>query len=438
VDNQTSNFFRNSESFSKAVEPLEKIIIHGGKRLKGEVRISGAKNSALPLLFATLLAPGVHQLGNVPDLRDITTAEKLLSVLGAGIVRTGDRFAIDSGQIRSVEAPYDLVRTMRASVLALGPLLARLGHARVSLPGGCAIGARPINLHLKGLEAMGARIELDHGYVEARAKRLQGARIYLDIPTVGGTENLMMAATLAKGTTVLENAACEPEIVDLAEALIGMGARISGAGSDRVVIEGVEELRPMDFSVMPDRIEAGTFMVAAAITRGDVKVVGIRTGHLEALVSKLRDAGAEVIEVEDGLRVKGSRHIHSVNIKTQPHPGFPTDMQAQFMALMTLGEGTSVITENVFENRFMHVCELQRMGADIVIEGSTATVRGVKTLHGAPVMATDLRASASLVLAGLAAENTTEVARIYHLDRGYERLEEKFRLLGAEIERVRE
>jgi UDP-N-acetylglucosamine 1-carboxyvinyltransferase len=416
---------------------LEKIIIHGGRRLKGDVRVSGAKNSALPLLFATLLAPGVHQLGNVPDLRDITTAEKLLTVMGARVVREKDRFSIDAREIRSDEAPYDLVRTMRASVLTLGPLLARVGHARVSLPGGCAIGARPINLHLKGLEAMGARIELDHGYVEARAKRLQGARIYLDIPTVGGTENLMMAATLAKGTTVLENAACEPEIVDLAEALACMGARISGAGTDRVVIEGVDELRPMDFSVMPDRIEAGTFMVAAAMTRGNVKVLGARAEHLEALISKLLEAGVEVGEEEDGLRVKGPRRIAPVNIKTRPHPGFPTDMQAQFMALMTLAEGTSVITENVFENRFMHVCELQRMGADIAIEGPSATVRGVKSLLGAPVMATDLRASACLVLAGLAAENTTEVARIYHLDRGYERLEEKFCLLGAEIERVK-
>ncbi len=416
---------------------MEKIIIHGGRRLKGEVRVSGAKNSALPLLFATLLAPGVHRLGNVPELRDIATAEKLLTVMGARVAREQDRFSIDAGEIRSDEAPYDLVRTMRASVLTLGPLLARVGHARVSLPGGCAIGARPINLHLKGLEAMGARIELDHGYVEARAKRLQGARIYLDIPTVGGTENLMMAATLAKGTTVLENAACEPEIVDLAEALIGMGARIGGAGTDRVVIEGVDELRPMDFSVMPDRIEAGTFMVAAAMTRGNVKVLGARFEHLEALISKLLEAGVEVGEEGDGLRVKGPRHILSVNIKTRPHPGFPTDMQAQFMALMTLAEGTSVITENVFENRFMHVCELQRMGADIAIEGPTATVRGVKSLLGAPVMATDLRASACLVLAGLAAENTTEVARIYHLDRGYERLEEKFRQLGAEIERVK-
>ncbi len=417
---------------------MDKIVIHGGNRLKGEVQVSGAKNSALPLLFATLLAPGQHRVSNVPRLRDIDTVEKLLTVVGAKVERSGGEFAVDASAIDSVEAPYDLVRTMRASVLVLGPLLTRLGHARVSLPGGCAIGARPINLHLKGLEAMGARITLDHGYVEARAKRLQGARIYFDLPTVGGTENLMMAAALAKGTTILENAACEPEIVELAEALTGMGARIQGAGTDSIIIEGVEELRPMEYAVMPDRIEAGTFMVAAAITRGDVRVLGAVPGHLEALISKLREAGAEITAEPGGLRVKGPRKIVSTDIKTRPHPGFPTDMQAQFMALMTLGGGTSVISENVFENRFMHVCELQRLGADIVIDGHTATVRGVKSLLGAPVMATDLRASASLVLAGLAAENTTEVSRIYHLDRGYERIEEKLKGLGADIVRIHE
>jgi UDP-N-acetylglucosamine 1-carboxyvinyltransferase len=326
---------------------------------------------------------------------------------------------------------------MRASVLVLGPLLARLGQARVSLPGGCAIGARPINLHLKGLEAMGAKITLDHGYVEARARRLRGARIYLDLPTVGGTENLLMAATLAKGTTVLENAACEPEIVDLAAALNAMGARIEGAGTDTVTIEGVTDLQPMDHAVMPDRIEAGTFMVAAALTRGDVRIAGAIAGHLEALISKLREAGVDIVEEEGALRVKGPRRITSVDLKTRPHPGFPTDMQAQFMALMALGDGTSLITENVFENRFMHVCELQRMGADITIEGHTASIKGVKNLLGAPVMATDLRASASLILAGLAADNTTEVTRIYHLDRGYERIEEKLKKLGADIERVK-
>ena len=416
---------------------MDKIVIHGGRRLKGEVQVSGAKNAALPLLFATLLAPGRHHLANVPQLRDIDTVEKLLTILGAVVERDGDAFAVDADAIASVEAPYDLVRTMRASVLVLGPLLARLGHARVSLPGGCAIGARPINLHLKGLEAMGAKIELDHGYVEARARRLHGARIYFDLPTVGGTENLMMAAALAKGTTVLENAACEPEIVDLANALNAMGGRVSGAGSDTVTIEGVEALQPLDYAVMPDRIEAGTFMIAAAITHGDILVRGAVAGDLEALVAKLRDSGAEVKQEPDGLRVKGPRRIGSVDIKTRPHPGFPTDMQAQFMALMALGQGISVISENVFENRFMHVCELQRMGADIRIEGHTATVKGVRQLTGAPVMATDLRASASLILAGLAAENTTEVTRIYHLDRGYERIEEKLKLLGADIERVR-
>ncbi|MDK2847854.1 MAG: UDP-N-acetylglucosamine 1-carboxyvinyltransferase [Desulfuromonadales bacterium] len=414
---------------------MDKIVIHGGKRLKGEVRISGAKNSALPLLFATLLAAGEHHLENVPALRDIATAEKLLTILGADVDRHEATFSIDASNIRSVEAPYDLVRTMRASVLVLGPLLARLGQARVSLPGGCAIGARPINLHLKGLEAMGARIDLDHGYVEARAKRLHGANIYFDVPTVGGTENLLMAASLARGTTVLENAACEPEIVDLATALTCMGARIEGAGTDRIVIEGVDELQPLRHTVMPDRIEAGTFMVAAAMTRGDVRLHGARHADLEALISKLQEAGVEIAEEDHALRVQGPRRIASVDIKTQPHPGFPTDMQAQFMALMSIADGTSVITESVFENRFMHVCELQRLGADISIDGKMAKVRGVKGLLGAPVMATDLRASASLVLAGLAAENTTEVARIYHLDRGYERLEEKFRTLGAHIER---
>lgn len=417
---------------------MEKIVIHGGKRLKGEVKISGAKNSALPLLFATLLAPGQHYLENVPALRDIATAEKLLTILGAEVTRRDDTFTIDGSRIQSVEAPYDLVRTMRASVLVLGPLLARLGHARVSLPGGCAIGARPINLHLKGLEAMGASIDLDHGYVEAKAKRLHGANIYLDVPTVGGTENLLMAASLARGTTVLENAACEPEIVDLAAALTCMGARIEGAGSDRIIIEGVDELQPLRYAVMPDRIEAGTFMVAAAMTRGDIRLLGARQADLEALISKLQEAGVQISVEDHALRVQGPRRIAPVNIKTQPHPGFPTDMQAQFMALMSIADGTSVITESVFENRFMHVCELQRLGADITIEGKSATVRGIKEFLGAPVMATDLRASACLVLAGLAAENTTEISRIYHLDRGYERIEEKFRMLGARIERVEE
>lgn len=415
---------------------MDKLVIHGGQRLVGEVAVSGAKNAALPLLFATLLAPGPHRLGNLPRLRDITTAEQLLTGLGAEVDSRNGQLVLTSKTPATFEAPYDLVRTMRASVLVLGPLLARYGQARVSLPGGCAIGARPINLHLKGLEAMGAEIRLDHGYVEARAGRLKGARIYLDLPTVGGTENLMMAATLAKGTTVLENAAREPEIVDLAQALRGMGARIEGAGTDTVLIEGVEQLAPMDHMVMPDRIEAGTYLLAGAITRGRVRVKGARPEHLEALLSKLEETGARIEVDPGGICLHGQDEIRPVHIRTQPHPGFPTDMQAQFMALMAIAQGTSVFSETVFENRFMHVCELQRMGADIRIDGHTATVKGVTGLLGAPVMATDLRASACLVLAGLAATNTTELARIYHLDRGYEQLEKKLRCLGADIERV--
>jgi len=414
---------------------VEKIVIHGGRPLQGTVQVSGAKNAALPLLFATLLAPGTHRLSNVPGLRDIDTTEKLLTILGGRVERDGDIFTVNSDDIRSDEAPYDLVRTMRASFLVLGPLLARVGHARVSLPGGCAIGARPIDLHLKGLEALGAKISLDHGYVEARADRLRGARICFDFPTVGGTENLMMAAVLAEGVTVLENAAREPEIIDLADALISMGAKISGAGTANVTIEGVDSLQPLHYRVMPDRIEAGTYMVAAAMTGGDIRIKDARLLHMEAFVGKLREAGVEIVEEEDYIRVRCSGPIRSVNIKTQPHPGFPTDMQAQFMALMTRGDGTSVISETVFENRFMHVCELQRLGADIVIDGHVATVKGVSGLCGAPVMATDLRASASLVVAALAAENTTEIGRIYHLDRGYEKLEEKLKSLGAMIDR---
>lgn len=415
---------------------MDKIVIHGGRPLTGEVAISGAKNSALPLLFATLLASGVHRLHNVPRLRDIDTVEKLLTGFGAQIVADRNSLEIDAGAIASLEAPYELVRTMRASVLALGPLLARFGRARVSLPGGCAIGARPINLHLKGLEALGAEITLDHGYVEARATQLRGAPIYLDMPSVGATENLMMTATLAQGETILENAACEPEIVDLANALRDMGAVIEGDGSDKIHIQGVDALAPLDYQVMPDRIEAGTFMIAAAITGGNILLRGCDLEHQDALVSKLHQAGVNVELVADGVRVRGPQQLQPVNIKTLPHPGFPTDMQAQFMALMSLAGGTSTITETVFENRFMHVCELQRMGANISIDGRCATVRGVRELLGAPVMATDLRASASLILAGLAADNTTEISRIYHLDRGYERIEEKLQGLGADIRRV--
>jgi len=417
---------------------LEKIVIKGGHPLRGEVQISGAKNSALPLLFATLLADGVSEITNVPALRDITTAVRLLRELGADVDVSGDRCVINGSKIRSIEAPYDLVKTMRASVLVLGPLLARFGHARVSLPGGCAIGARPINLHLKGLEALGATITLDHGYVEATADKLRGAKISFDLPTVGGTENLLMAAALATGETVLENAAREPEIVQLADALNSMGAKIEGAGTAIIRIQGVDKLEPLKCSVIPDRIEAGTFMIAAVITSGNVLVRGAVSADQEALISKLIEVGATITSEAEGLRVVGPKKLQPVDIRTSVFPGFPTDMQAQFMALMTRAEGTSRISETVFENRFMHVCELQRMGADIQIDGHSAIIRGTEKMTGAPVMATDLRASASLIIAGLASQNTTEVSRIYHLDRGYEKIEKKLAALGAQIWREEE
>ncbi|HTY20907.1 MAG TPA: UDP-N-acetylglucosamine 1-carboxyvinyltransferase, partial [Geobacteraceae bacterium] len=404
---------------------MDKLIIRGGKKLTGEVTVSGSKNAALPIFISTILAPGLNEISNVPFLRDINTTIKLLETIGAAVEGKGNIVRIDTSTVNSHEATYDLVKTMRASVLVLGPLLARFGRARVSLPGGCAIGARPINLHLKGLAALGADISLSHGYVEARAKRLKGARVYFDITTVGGTEHLLMAAVTAKGETLLENAAREPEVVDLADVLIKMGARIDGAGTDTIRINGVKELEPVSHSVMPDRIEAGTFMIAAAITGGDVHIFNMRPEHLDALVFKLQDAGVEISNKDNVLRVRGPKRIRGINIKTRPYPGFPTDMQAQFMALMCVADGASVISENIFENRFMHVAELLRFGADITVEGNTATVKGVKKLSGAPVMATDLRASASLILAGLAAENTTEVSRIYHLDRGYEGIEKK-------------
>ena len=417
---------------------MDKLIINGGIKLKGEVRISGSKNAALPILVSTILAPGVNVICNVPFLRDINTTIKVLESLGARVEGNGHIVKVDSSDINSHEATYDLVKTMRASVLVLGPLLARFGKARVSLPGGCAIGARPINLHLKGLQALGADIVLEHGYVAAKAKRLKGARINFDISTVGGTEHLMMAAATARGETVLENAAREPEITDLAQILNLMGAKVEGAGTDTIRIQGVSELKPAEYEVMPDRIEAGTFMIAAAITGGDITIRGMKPEHLDALVFKLQDAGVEISNRDNVVRVKGPRRIKSVNIKTRPYPGFPTDMQAQFMALMCKADGASVISENIFENRFMHVAELLRFGADIVIEGNAATVKGVKKLSGAPVMATDLRASASLILAGLASDNTTELSRIYHLDRGYEAIEKKLAALGADIVRVKE
>jgi len=398
--------------------------------------VSGAKNAALPVLVSSLLADGWHSYRFAPDVADVRTIKKLLVELGASI-EEGDPLRINTGNIRDCQASYDLVKTMRASVLVLGPLVARLGRARVSLPGGCAIGARPVDLHLKALKRMGAEIRIDEGYIEARAARLRGARVYFDVSTVTGTENIMMAATLAEGTTVLENAALEPEIANLADVLKSMGARIEGAGTGTIVIEGVKVLRPATGTVIPDRIEAGTYMIAAAMTGGDVKVLNCIPGHLEALTTKLREAGARVDRLENGLRVRGPGRIDSADVTTLPYPGFPTDLQAQFMAMMTGASGTSVIRETVFENRFMHVQELVRLGADIRIEGHNAVVSGVERLKGAPVMATDLRASASLVLAGLVAEGKTELSRVYHLDRGYDSLDGKLSRLGADIERVK-
>jgi len=417
---------------------MDKLVIEGGVPLHGEVAISGAKNAALPLLASTLLAAGRHTLFNVPRLRDIHTMQRLLGHMGVRC-EWNHGLELDTAQIDRTEAPYDLVKTMRASVLVLGPLVARYGRARVSLPGGCAIGARPINLHLSGLERMGAAIELDEGYVIARSKRLRGATISFDQVTVTGTENLMMAATLAAGRTILENAAREPEVTALAEYLTKMGAKIEGAGTPVVVIDGVDQLSPSSHTVIPDRIEVGTYLVAAGITGGRLTLSPCRLDHLEAVLRKLEATGMTVTTRGDAVvEAAGSGAIWSLDMKTWPFPGFPTDMQAQYMALMALGSGVSVIAEQIFENRFMHVSELQRLGADIRLDGRTAVVKGVRQLSGAPVMATDLRASASLVLAGLAATGRTEVSRIYHLDRGYERLEQKLAAVGARIKRVRE
>ncbi|MFZ3065661.1 MAG: UDP-N-acetylglucosamine 1-carboxyvinyltransferase [Nitrospirota bacterium] len=417
---------------------MQKIIINGGVRLKGEVKISGAKNAALPIMAASLLAQSECIIHNVPRLMDVATMGKLINYLGAEVkgIEENNTISINTKALVKSDAPYELVKTMRASVLVLGPLIVRCGEAKVSLPGGCAIGARPINLHLMGLEKMGAEIKLEHGYVRLKAKRLKGAKIYLDISTVTGTENLMMAAALAKGVTVIENAACEPEVVDLANFLNKMGAKISGAGTDVITIEGVDSLKGTEYRVMPDRIEAGTYAAASAITEGDVLLKNCMPRHLDAVISKLRETGAEVTEEADSMRVKRKGRLKASDVKTLPYPGFPTDMQAQFMALMSLAEGTSIITETIFENRFTHVSELKRMGADIKIQGNTAVVKGAARLSGAPVMATDLRASASLIIAGIAAEGETEVSRIYHLDRGYEMIEEKMSALGAKIKRV--
>jgi len=417
---------------------MDRIIITGGVPLQGEVQVSGAKNSALPLLASTILGGEECVLTNVPRVVDVVTMGKLLGMLGVSVVHEGNRAVVRADVIRSTQAPYELVKTMRASVLVLGPLLARWGEAAVSMPGGCAIGSRPVNLHLAGLAKLGAEVSIEHGYIRAKAKRLRGARIYCDTTTVTGTENLMMAASLAQGTTVIENAAKEPEILDLANFLVKRGARITGAGTDVITIEGVRELRGSDHEVIPDRIEAGTHLVAGAVTKGSVTVNRCRPDHLEALLIKLREAGATIRIEKERVQLSVEKRLKSVDIRTLPFPGFPTDMQAQMVALMTVSEGTSVITETVFESRFMHVEELWRMGADIKVEGNRAVVTGRTRLAGAPVMASDLRASAGLILAGLAAEGVTEVLRVYHLDRGYERIEEKLRGLGAKIERKKE
>jgi UDP-N-acetylglucosamine 1-carboxyvinyltransferase len=416
---------------------MDAIEITGGKPLSGEVQVSGSKNATLPQIAAALLAPGRSVFRGVPDLADIRTLGRLLGSMGARVERDGSTLQVDAERVDKPEAPYEMVKTMRASVLVLGPLVARFGRARVSLPGGCAIGARPIDQHLKGLQLLGARIELAHGYVEATAARLRGARILFDLPTVTGTENLMMAAALAEGETVLENCAREPEVVALAEALNAMGARIGGAGSSIITVGGVTSLRPMDLQVIPDRIEAGTLLAAAMITGGNVLVRGARADDLDAAIAKMREAGARVSVEKGGLRIAAPERPEAVDFITAPFPGFPTDLQAQLMACLAVARGASRVVETVFENRFMHVQELVRMGADIAIDGHTAVVRGVSRLSGAPVMATDLRASASLVLAGLRAEGKTVVHRVYHLDRGYESLEKKLAALGAGIRRVK-
>lgn len=413
---------------------MEKIVIEGGVPISGFIHASGAKNSALPIMAASLLTGGSHRLYNLPQLKDVDTMKEIMERLGIVFYKDGDALCINSDNLSSTEAPYDLVRKMRASILLLGPLLAREGRAKISLPGGCAIGARPVNLHLSALSAMGADISLNYGYIDARVKKLKGAEIFFDIPTVTGTENIMMAATLAEGRTILRNAAKEPEVVDLANMLRCMGADIEGDGTDTIIIHGVKELKAVTYKIIPDRIETGTFMIAAVMTKGEVEIRNCCPDHLGALIEKLEKVGAEVNAGKDYIFVKGPDVIKSVNIKTMPFPGFPTDLQAQFMAMMCIADGCSVIRETIFENRFIHVGELRRMGADIEVNGPQATVKGKEKLLAAPVMATDLRASASLILAGLVAEGgRTEVYGIHHLDRGYEALEKKFASLGARI-----
>jgi UDP-N-acetylglucosamine 1-carboxyvinyltransferase len=421
---------------------VDKIIVQGGQRLQGEVAVSGSKNAALPILISSLLTSETCVYQGIPHLVDINTTLKLLSGLGVDVdkeswARDSGDIAIRADPVKNVEASYDLVKTMRASFLVTGPLLARFGRAHVSTPGGCAIGTRPVNLHLKGLAAMGASIDQVHGYMEVKAEKLRGAKIYLDLPSVGATENLMMAASLAEGTTVIENAAKEPEIEDLAAVLNKMGARVQGAGSDIIRIEGVASLCGVKHRVIPDRIEAASFVIAGVLTGGNVLVTGARPADLDAFSIKLKEAGVDLVVGENSFGVKGNGKIKSVDVTTLPYPGFPTDLQAQMMVLMSVADGVSVITETIFENRFMHAQELDRMGADIRLEGNRAVVRGVKELSGAPVMATDLRASISLILAGLVANGTTEVSRVYHLDRGYERIEQKLSKLGAAIQRIK-
>ncbi|KFL50739.1 UDP-N-acetylglucosamine 1-carboxyvinyltransferase [Burkholderia pyrrocinia] len=415
---------------------MDKLAIEGGRRLSGEIVVSGAKNAALPILCAGLLTADPVDLDNVPNLKDVRTTLKVLNQMGVQSETDGCRVQLDASRVDNLVAPYELVKTMRASILVLGPLLARFGEAKVSLPGGCAIGARPVDQHIKGLQAMGAEISIEHGFIEARAKRLKGARIVTDMITVTGTENLLMAATLADGETVIENAAREPEVSDLAHLLVGMGAKIDGIGTDRLVIQGVERLHGARHSVIPDRIEAGTFLCAVAAAGGDVMLTGVRPHILDAVIDKLREAGVSIEEGDSWLRVKMDRRPSAVTIRTSEYPAFPTDMQAQFMALNTVATGTAQVVETIFENRFMHVQELNRLGANITIDGNTALVTGVEKLSGANVMATDLRASASLVIAGLRADGETIVDRIYHLDRGYDRMEAKLTAVGANVRRL--
>jgi UDP-N-acetylglucosamine 1-carboxyvinyltransferase len=416
---------------------MKKLRITGGNRLQGEITVSGAKNAALPIIASALLADGCSLYSNVPDLRDIATISRLLAEFGADVHAGGNgEIRIDTTRLGSCNAPYELVKTMRASILVLGPLLARMGTAKVSLPGGCAIGPRPVDLHLKALAAMGAHIVLDRGYIVADCRKLKGAKIYFDLSTVTGTENVMMAAALAEGTTVLENAAREPEVEELASVLNKMGAHIDGAGTDVITIEGVSALHPVEHAIMPDRIEAGTYMMAAGITKGDIILRNCNPFHCHAVLEKLREIGLEVTDAANSVRVRWKGPLSGTDVRTLPYPGFPTDLQAQIMALLCLAEGTSIISETIFEDRFMHVGELRRMGARIRRDGSSALVTGITALSAAPVMATDLRASASLVLAALVAQGTTEISRIYHLERGYESVEEKLKALGADIHTV--